>query len=156
MCKINPPFALATVSVCLLPPMSILAPTSLRPQQITWKKSIAWEGRKLVCVEGTGKWKKYILDIEMPFYLLIFLVILSCRLMQCIIMFNSYNLITDFLLQILSHFPSDGRKQTIPFKQLMVGTEDPREVARFFLSSLMLVCIHVHHLTEFLLFLYGK
>ncbi|MPC29539.1 Condensin-2 complex subunit H2 [Portunus trituberculatus] len=44
--------------------------------------------------------------------------------------------------KILSHFPSDGRKQTIPFKQLMVGEEDPREVARFFLSSLMLANSH--------------
>ncbi|KAG0716131.1 Condensin-2 complex subunit H2 [Chionoecetes opilio] len=50
--------------------------------------------------------------------------------------------------QILGHFPSDGRKQTIAFNQLMVGKDDPREVARYFLSSLMLANSHNIELSQ--------
>ena len=55
--KINPPLVLAAASVCLLPPMSILVPASLRPQKLTWKRCIVLGRRAGVCVEGTDKWK---------------------------------------------------------------------------------------------------
>ncbi|KAK3881779.1 hypothetical protein Pcinc_013809 [Petrolisthes cinctipes] len=49
--------------------------------------------------------------------------------------------------QVLSHFPNNGRKQTIPFSDTVQG-QDAREVSRHFLSCLMLANTHNIELSE--------